>query len=221
MIRPYKHFYLLPPNRARRLRRNIVHHAVHGRHLFATILPTLAIGLVAAAALTVERAHAATPTPTSTPVGQASPTPIVCPSPSAPSGGGVCGEGNICWNDTSNNEDGFRIDITRCGTSFHYQVPADTTLFALPAEVTGLCCSGLFSEILTAFNACGQAALTTQANVDCLPAATNAPTGISAPRTGSGSGSGATLMPWLALAAASFVLITGSLVLNRVRLKKR
>src|SRR4030042_7140642 len=40
----------------------------------------------------------------------------------------------LTWEDRSNNEDGFRIDLKVCGKSFHYQVPANTTSFRYPSE---------------------------------------------------------------------------------------
>ena len=40
----------------------------------------------------------------------------------------------LTWEDRSNNEDGFRIDLRVCGESFHYQVPANTTSFKYPSE---------------------------------------------------------------------------------------
>jgi hypothetical protein len=103
---------------------------------------------------------AATPTPPPTA------TPTIMPAASIPASPSDVGrQGDVLyWVDNSSNEDGFEIDLTICGTPFHFVVGANTTSFPLPPEVlssqTGLDPQGGFcnyvSYSVTAFNQAGR-----------------------------------------------------------------
>jgi hypothetical protein len=194
------------------------------------VLPVIAIGVGLATffeglAPAAEGAARNTPTP--------SPTATVTPMPTA--GGPAAPSGlrveplAMFWNDNSNDEDGFLIDLTVCGSNeferhLHYQVPANTTSFTFPPEylaAKNACACGYQDWKVTAFNSRGQASAFSQTGIPmCAPAPTATPF-ISLPATGSGDGHpGSSGLPVL-LAAGILSLGVGIAVFARARRSDR
>jgi hypothetical protein len=150
----------------------------------------LALAVLADRGMAAEGAVRNTPTP--------SPTATVTPLPTA---GGPAAPSDlrieplaIFWNDNSNDEDGFLIDLTVCGERhLHYQAPANTTSFTFPPEylaAKNACACGYQDWKVTAFNSRGQASAFVQTGIPmCAPAPTATPV-IVMPRTGAGGGDG-------------------------------
>lgn len=180
------------------------------------VLPVIAISVGLAMffeglAPAAEGAVRNTPTP--------SPTATVTPLPTA--GGPAAPSGlrieplAMFWNDNSNDEDGFLLDFTVCGSNefeqhLHYQVPANTTSFTFPPDylaAKNACACGYEDWKVTAFNSGGQASVFLQTGIPmCAPAPTTTPF-ISLPATGSGDGHPGS--SWLPVLLAADILSLG------------
>ena len=155
----------------------------------AFVAVALALAVLADRGMAAEGAVRNTTTP--------SPTATVTPLPTA---GGPAAPSDlrieplaIFWNDNSNDEDGFLIDLTVCGERhLHYQAPANTTSFTFPLEylaAKNACACGYQDWKVTAFNSRGQASAFLQTGIPmCAPAPTATPVVIIMPATGSGDG---------------------------------
>ncbi len=85
-------------------------------------------------------------------------------------------DGVLSWSDESANEEGFRIlvevkDENGNTTDFQYEVDANITNFALPAEATDLPCPsvGSLGYRLVAFNDAGDSPPSAQFGMECPP----------------------------------------------------
>jgi hypothetical protein len=135
--------------------------------------------------------------------------------------------GSLQWNDRSDNEDGFDVELVACASDpsrearFDYRVPANTTRLTFPQEYAAAlsrCPCGSQQWTVTAFNAFGRAPTTLGVGgAACAPSATATPAVVTMPRTGAGDGGdGAGITWWLAgIGAALFVGTTVFLYVER------
>jgi hypothetical protein len=133
----------------------------------------------------------------------------------------------LSWTDTSDNENGFRIEIEIGAGTFQYEVAANVTSFSIPAEARTDC--GTVLARVTAFNAFGESEPATAGlAIDCFRPPTPTPTvlptalppaGDGPAGAGPGDSTGGSGAPWWLLAAVAIAgaAVGGWLVLRRAR----
>lgn len=128
----------------------------------------------------------------------------------------------MLWNDKSDNEDGFFVDLIVCGETpfekrLYYELPPNTTEFLFPQEYfeTGRQCPNSFAEEwgVGAFNSHGRTGGSRGHGpiIKCATPATTPASNIVLPSNGDGMPAGGQgLGWWRAAALAAGALMTGT-----------